>query len=442
MMKGSFSSPGRNNQAGKPETARSRNRITRIFCLTFYWGAVSLLLVSIFFAVSWISGHLGHSGHRPSESPGLSVLFHEALPPCELSLILKDVDLNSEHLRLPFFLEEPDSKLVIDAYLDLPLQKYIVRLLQRSRALQAAVVVLNPYDGRVLAMASFDGEERGENLCLKADFPAASLFKIISAAAAMEKAGFTPNEEVFFTGSKHTLYRRQLERPLARGASKTKFKDAFASSINPVFGKLGIHHLGQDMLAEYAEKFLFNRWIRFDLPVGVSTMEVSGDAFQLAEIASGFNKRTRISPMHAALLASSVANDGTVMRPRLVERVRTKSGDLVYRNEPATLASPISRKTAEDLKILMEETVLHGTCGKYFRKLRRKRLFEEVALGAKTGTINDPGDHFKFDWLTAYALPKDRSKAICVAVLAIHGRLLGIRAQELGRAIISYHFRS
>jgi hypothetical protein len=65
-----------------------------------------------------------------------------------------------------------------------------------------------------------------------------------------------------------------------------------------------------------------------------------------------------------------------------------------------------------------------------------------VELGAKTGTINDPTDRFKYDWLSAYALPGERSKGICIAVMGIHGEILGIRANELGRAIIQYHLSS
>jgi cell division protein FtsI/penicillin-binding protein 2 len=55
-------------------------------------------------------------------------------------------------------------------------------------------------------MVNYDKEGNGQNLCIKADFPAASIFKIVSAAAALESAGYTPDQTVFFQGRRHTLY--------------------------------------------------------------------------------------------------------------------------------------------------------------------------------------------------------------------------------------------
>ncbi len=85
---------------------------------------------------------------------------------------------------------------------------------------------------------------------------------------------------------------------------------------------------------------------------------------------------------------------------------------------------------------------MHGTCRKTFRSLRRKKAFKNVELGAKTGTINDKTDQFKYDWFTAYVLPPNSAKGICIAVLGIHGKKLGIRANKLGRNIINHYFSS
>jgi hypothetical protein len=74
--------------------------------------------------------------------------------------------------------------------------------------------------------------------------------------------------------------------------------------------------------------------------------------------------------------------------------------------------------------------------------LKQKKLFQDIELGAKTGSINDPQDQYKYDWITAYALPKDRCEAVCVTVLAIHGRKLGIRASDMARYIIQRQYTS
>ena len=94
------------------------------------------------------------------------------------------------------------------------------------------------------------------------------------------------------------------------------------------------------------------------------------------------------------------------------------------------------------MKLLMNDTVRYGTCSRAFRSLRRKSLFKNIDLGAKTGTINDREDKYKYDWLTAFALPKEANEGICITVLAVHDKILGIRANEIARDIINYYFSS
>jgi hypothetical protein len=72
----------------------------------------------------------------------------------------------------------------------------------------------------------------------------------------------------------------------------------------------------------------------------------------------------------------------------------------------------------------------------------RRKSFRNIDLGAKTGTINDESDTVKYDWLTAFAVPKDGANAVCIAVMGIHGKRLGIRAADLGRLILDRYFSS
>ena len=407
--------------------------------LIFYSGCSILILLLISFGGVWISAYRSQAGIPPKDATKQFVDFRENQAEQK---VLKDLDLDSVRLAKHSVLEKGEDHLTIISSLDPDLQNYILRLLRRSRTLQAAVVVLDSNDGGVRAMVSYKKDGESEDICLKADYPAASLFKIVSAAAALESAGFRPDNPVYYRGKRHTLYKSQLKNKMGRYTNETSFRKAFATSINPVFGKLGIYDLGQDVLTDYANRFLFNHTIPFDFPVEMSTIEVPGDHFGLAEISSGFNKRTLISPLHAALLSSVAANNGVMVTPWLVEQINSESGECLFQRKPTRLSSPISIRAAKDLKNLMRGTVLYGTCCKTFRPLRRKKALKNVEFGAKTGTINDINDRFKYDWLTAYALPKNGEKAICISVLGIHGAKLGIRANELGRYIINYYLTS
>jgi penicillin-binding protein A len=418
----------------------SRRAIKRLPFLFVCGGILSAGLLLFFFGIPWFATQIGEAGIPSPGAEHTGAIADSLKAPAEFDLV--DLELDPMHFSDRFVVERSGESLIVESSIDPGLQEYILNLLQKSHTVKSAVVVLRPNDGRILAMASYDAEESGGRLCLEADFPAASLFKIVAAAAALEYAGFTPETKVYFDGYKYTLYKRQLKQARGRYTNELSFKEAFGSSINPVFGKLGIYDLGQEVMAASGERFFFNRPIPFDLPVAPSTLDVPADDFGLAEIASGFNKRTRISPLHAALLASAVANDGVMMRPWAVKRVVRTNGDVLYRSEPTQLTNAVNIQTAKNLRTLMRETVVGGTCRRSFYRLRMKKIFSHVELGAKTGTINDPTGQFKCDWLAAYAVPSDGTDGIVVAVMGVHGEKLGIRAGELGRIIINYYLSS
>ncbi len=435
-----YSSGWREHTKTSQKTHPARRLLNRAPLIILCSGILFAGLLFFFLVIPWLTEQTGQAGIRSSAMGKASMT--EPSPERHVTLELTDLDLKPAHLSDRMVIEKAGESLIVESSIDPDLQNYIADLLQKSNTVKAAVVVLRPDDGRILAMAGYDAEGNGEGLCLKADFPAASLFKIVSAAAALEHAGFTPDRKVYFDGYKYTLYKRQLKQKRGRYTSEMSFKQAFGSSINPVFGKLGIYDLGQQVMTDSAEKFFFNRSIPFDFPVARSIVNVPDDDLGLAEIASGFNKRTRISPLHAALLASAVANKGVMMRPWMVKRVLRQDGKVLYRGGPARMTDSISRETAEELRILMQETVAHGTCSRSFHRLRIKKAFRDVELGAKTGTINDPTGRFKYDWLTAYAISPDGVKKVCIAVMGVHGEKLGIRAGKLGGIIINYYLSS
>ena len=430
------------------EYQRSLQRSARI---TYYWRrlpwlglyAVGLFSVCViaFYGSLWLFAHRNQPVEPAvePESPRPQELTWKDLPE-----VLNRSGPKVFPVLDKYFLEDPTIGLFVETFIDPELQGYIERLLRRSRVYQGAVVALKPRSGQILALAQYSKEVVGdsENLCLKAEFPAASIFKIVAAAAAIESRGFTPDTPLYFRGRKHTLYKSQLKDEKGRYVRKATLKQAFSGSINPVFGKIGIYDLGKELMAEYADKFLFNQVIPFELALSQSTVTIPEDTFGLAEIASGFNKRTLVSPLHVALITAAVANKGTMMTPLLVKRIKDVSGNVLYRAVPSPLAKPLKESTAEELKILMRDTTVAGTCRTAFRPLRRKKSFKDMALGAKTGTINDTQDQYKYDWVAAYALPPNGEEGVCISVLAIHGEKLGIRANDLARLILNYHFTS
>lgn len=426
-----------------PDSRRKRSKKSLGRRVTLLALCLSLLVTAylLFYPIPWYGGDTDGNGDALS---AITQPINSKNSASGRLLVrgVQDLNLDPAHIENRFTLQKEGIPLTVESSVDTDLQSYILSLLETSNTVRAAVVVMQPDDGRILAMVSYDSEEKGGSLCLKADYPAASLFKIISAAAALDSAGFSPEKEVTFVGRKHTLYKNQLKDKRSKWEATISFKRAFASSINPVFGKLGIHDLGYEVMKRSGEKFFFERSIPFDFPVGRSQIFVPEDNFGLAELASGFNKGTTISPLHAALLTSAVVNDGVMMKPWVVKRVVDEEGRVLYENHEARMGVSVSPETAKSLRVLMKDTVTHGTCRKAFYRERRRKAYKNVELGAKTGTINDRNDEFKYDWLTAYAVPPDGRKGICISVLGIHGKMLGVRANRLGRSIIRYYLSS
>jgi peptidoglycan glycosyltransferase len=196
----------RQKPLNKPSTMRFR---LLVLCLCLLAGVYLLL-----FPIPWFKTETGRNGDalsaitKPVETKGLA---SKMLP----INTVEDLNLDPAHLETRFTLQKEGVPLIVESSVDSKLQDYIQSLLKTSNTLKAAVVVMQPEDGRILAMVNYDSEAKGENLCLKADFPAASLFKIISAAAALESAGFSPEKTVSFVGRKHTLYKNQLKKKKA-----------------------------------------------------------------------------------------------------------------------------------------------------------------------------------------------------------------------------------
>jgi len=399
--------------------------------------AFSLLLLT----GNWLSANLpddqDRTGVKPQESKDTDYKYLRS-------------DLPGLISRLPVYgpmseyvagLDVQDIK--VETSIDQRLSDYINNLLNRSRTMEAAVVMLRADNGQILALTGYaeNSGKQPETLCLKAEFPAASIFKIVASAAAIEAKGFTPNQTLTYQGGRYTLYKRQLKRKPSKYNNRVSFMSAFSKSINPVFGQIGIYDLGQKIMNDYGERFLFNQDIPFDLPLSSSFLEVPEDDFGLAEIASGFNKSTKISPLHAAMITASIINKGIIMQPWIVSKITNGSDKILYQNEIEVIARPITENTARQLKILMEDTVKHGTCRAAFSGLNRKRSYNPIDLGAKTGTINDLSDQYKIDWLVAYALPNKEGYGVAIAVLAVHGELLGIRAKDIAGSILNYYLK-
>ncbi len=387
---------------------------------------------------STIHRNILHALHSPSEDVRFQTSFHMTRDDVR-KIIDSSVILNTPDPEIT--IEYNDQPFTVETSLDPVLQAGIRKRIMKSSARQVAVVVLEPETGRIITMAGYDRDSSHGNPCTSRCFPAASIFKMITAAAAIETKDFKPDTTLCFNGRKHTLYKSQLKNIRNRYTTRITLRDSFAQSVNSVFGKIGIFYLGKDTLEKYAQAFGFDRKLIFDLPVAESRFTISNDTYNIAEIASGFNRKTMITPLHGALIAATAVNRGTIMTPAVVDSIEDIDGRVVYQYQPKPLSKPISPDSARRLKTLLEATVNRGTAHKAFRGWRRDRILSRLDIGGKTGTIDNHDHTVRYDWFCGFALDKHTNRKITVAVLVGHAwPKLDVRAASYARMAIRDYF--
>lgn len=330
--------------------------------------------------------------------------------------------------------------LQVQTSLDEDLQNYLLGKMDRENSRYIGIVVMEADTGRVLAMAGFDRNDPEANPCLRSEFPAASIFKIVTAASAVDAIGLTADSPLSFNGYKHTLYKKQLTDLVNRYTTTVSFKDAFAQSINPVFGKLGQLRLGKPLLQKSAEAFGFNEPLDFELPLDASRFSISDQPYNWAEVASGFNRNTTISPLHGALMATAVLNGGFMVSPSLVDQIVDGEGQAIYNRPTAALHQVMSAQASVVLGQMMETTISSGTGRKAFRGYDRDKVLSRLQIGGKTGSIDNSTHEVRFDWFVGFAQEKEGGKKLAIAVMVAHQDYIGTRSTQYARMAITRFF--
>lgn len=381
------------------------------------------------------SPSLEDAGQEKTETPLTREQVISLLPPSLLD------NPASGHVTV---LKEGDS-LTLETGLNPYLQQFLLneishlKTLTRAKPEIIALVVMVPDTGQLLAMAGFDAASPGMNPAIFKEYPAASIFKIITAAAVLEQNLMGPDTPLFFNGGKYTLYKRQLKKVKNKYTSRTTLEKAFSQSVNPVFGKLGSHELKADQLKKYAGLFGFNLPLDADFKGLSGSIKVTDTPYQWAEVASGFNKTTTISPLFGAMITATLLNHGNIPTPYLVETVTNDRGKILYKKNHSQGPRAISPKTAATVVKMMTHTITTGTAKKAFRKYRKDKVLARLTMGGKTGSLYNKDHTVKLDWFTGFAKNKEKHQ-IAVSILVGHGEYIGTRAGTFARKIFKAYF--
>lgn len=327
------------------------------------------------------------------------------------------------------------------------LQRTAVQLLEGN---VGAAIVIDPATGAVLTMASFPAvdpvplaavnqaqvevarnawdallDDPMAPLVRRATeglYPPGSTFKVVTAAAGIQP-GIVEPDTVFedngmFEIDGHFII--EANRP-DESITQWSLTEGFAYSLNVVFAQVGLQ-IGRDVLETRAKAFGIGEPVPFDEHVSAGQI-ASDDAFlsepaALADTAFGQGELL-VTPLHMALVAGAVANDGALMRPYLVAGLLDQSGKTVATTEPQRLHDALDQQTSDIMQSLMVDAVEWGYAG--------AASLPGYRVGGKTGTA-ESGNEIPHGWFIGFA-GIDRPTVVVAVVLEHGGEGGGLPAQ-------------
>lgn len=309
-----------------------------------------------------------------------------------------------------------------------------------------AVVALDPTTGRVLALASaptYDpnlveskngykrilavGDEcgRGSALLNRATdglYAPGSTFKVVTAAAALDTGKYTP-ESTFRDPGYCIQYGKRVynyaDQGTPSGYGTVNFVQAMENSINSVFCNIG-KELGADVILDYAKSFGFYSRPPLDVPENETSASGLYDGerklfrpkdpnkVDAGRLAFG-QERLLTTPVQMAMVAATVANDGRMMQPYLVDRVISPDRKTVMKRKPKVIARPIKRETANELEVMMRRVVESGTA--------TNAQISGMTIGGKTGTAETGVRGRNTTWFIAFGGPREGRPRVAIAVV-------------------------
>lgn len=296
-----------------------------------------------------------------------------------------------------------------------------------------SVVALEPDTGKVRVMASlpdFDPNDVPEQLdelnqagaegspilnrATQSGYPPGSTFKVVTAAAALDTGELTP-ESVLNGDSPKVIGGTQLENFGGQSFGAITLTDALTHSVNTVYAQVG-EQLGSETLFEYMERFGLGRPPPIDYPrdqvftSGVyegENLEDADDPVDLGRVAIG-QEALLVTPLQMAMVAAAVANDGSLMAPRLGDAVMAPDGRVKDRITSSEASQVMSPETADTLTEMMTNVVEEGS--------GTAAALQGIDVAGKTGTAEVEGGALNQAWFIAFAPSDDPEMAIAVTV--------------------------
>ena len=300
--------------------------------------------------------------------------------------------------------------LTIDVNIQSIAEKYLAQAINENYADGGNIIMMNPQNGDILAMVTYPDYNLNEpytinstelkenwdnlsqdeksdslfkmwnNTAVQSTYEPGSTFKIITAAAGLEEGivGSDNKSDFYCSGSEDISGIEMRCWRYYDPHGMQSLRDALANSCNPAFMQLG-RRIGVSTLYKYYRGFgLFNTTNPYFYGESNSVFfdENNINEFNLATMS--FGQRFTLTPIQLITAISSLANEGTLMQPRIIKEIKNPDTGSITTIEPKAVRQVVSKETADTIMDMLETVVNDGT-GKYAR-------ISGYSIGGKTGT--------------------------------------------------------
>jgi len=276
--------------------------------------------------------------------------------------------------------------LTIDEVIQFIVERELDQIMNKFHPRAASIIVMNPLTGEILALGNrptFDLNKTPQtdsqirrNRAITDFFEPGSVFKIVTASAALEEGGVLEQDRFFCENGSYRVANHILHDHHPHGW--LTFKEVVEQSSNIGVTKVA-QKIGKDILYKYIKKFGFGDKLGIDLPGEVSGMIKRPSQWSAVSIgAVPFGQEVGVTVLQLACAISVIANGGKLMKPYVVSSIQDEHGLTIKEFSPCVLSSVFSAQTALRLKEILVGAVENGT-GKFAQ-------IQGLRVAGKTGT--------------------------------------------------------
>ncbi len=282
--------------------------------------------------------------------------------------------------------------------IELPLQFFAQKYLQEGassfQAESAQVIVMNIKTGDILALADYPGFDSNHwrdasvrdrrNSAVNDVYEPGSVFKVVTVAAALDLELVT-TQSVIFVPENFVIGGRNVREAHGRAAGETDRRtvsEILEKSLNVGTSMLA-KQVGKTEFFHYIEAFRFGEKTGVELPGESSGLLRHVSTWTEPDIAMiSFGQGIAVTPLQMAVAVAAIANDGVMVKPRMVKKITYKHASSIKGIPVETRGRVISSHTASELLGVMEMTVDRGTA--------KSAKVPGYRIGGKTGTAQKP----------------------------------------------------